>query len=227
MLVFSVVFAVFFISPALLSSQFALYSLMKIGDVVDLFTPLILIPFYWLLYQVGRDELPRLNESLFFLVLAALWVEGQGLHLSANSIGHLLNELKGSDAYALTNFYDEVLSHYMWHTGVVGLTLLIIFRQWQHPFLSEHAAPRLEILAGLIYGFTYFGIILEGNTVPLGVPFAILVTLFGLIWGWKRLKQQPLLMFFTVAHLMATVLFAGWAIYWGGLPEFSEVGLIG
>jgi len=25
---------------------------------------------------------------------------------------------------------------------------------------------------------------------------------------------------------VATVLFVGWAIYWGGLPELSEVGLI-
>ena len=57
----------------------------------------------------------------------------------------------------------------------------------------------------------------------LGVPFAILITIFTLAWGRKKLRQQPLLIFFFVAYLVATILFAGWAIYWGGLPEFGKV----
>ena len=82
------------------------------------------------------------------------------------------------------------------------------------------------VLAGIIHGFTLFILIIEGGTAPLGVPFAVLVTLLGLIWGWKRFRQQPLLVFFFVACLVATLLFAGWGVYWGGLPEFSEVGII-
>ena len=58
------------------------------------------------------------------------------------------------------------------------------------------------------------------------MPFAALVVLFTLVWGRKKLRQQPLLPFFLVAYLVATLFFAGWAIYWGGLPEFSEVGII-
>jgi hypothetical protein len=37
---------------------------------------------------------------------------------------------------------------------------------------------------------------------------------------------MPVVAFFLTAYLLATILFAIWAIYWGGLPEFSEVGLI-
>lgn len=81
-------------------------------------------------------------------------------------------------------------------------------------------------VAGLIYGLTYFIIVIEAGTAPLGVPYATLITLFGFTWGWKRLRQQPLLGFFFVAHMVAVVLFAGWAIYWRGLPEFSDVGII-
>ena len=35
-----------------------------------------------------------------------------------------------------------------------------------------------------------------------------------------------LVAFFLVACLLAAILFAGWGLYWGGFPEFSEVGLI-
>ena len=76
-LVFSLAFAVLFVGPSMLSSQFGPYPLIKIGDVLDLFTPLVLIPLYWLLYQVGQDKRPGLREGLAFMVLAALWVEGQ------------------------------------------------------------------------------------------------------------------------------------------------------
>ncbi|MGB9299191.1 MAG: hypothetical protein WCD51_01215, partial [Anaerolineae bacterium] len=77
-LVFSVAFAVFFMGPPVLSTQFGLYPLMKLADVFDLLTPLILIPLYWLLYQVGQEKRPGLRESMVFMVLAALWVQGQG-----------------------------------------------------------------------------------------------------------------------------------------------------
>ena len=121
-LVFSLAFAVLFVGPSMLSSQFGPYPLIKIGDVLDLFTPLVLIPLYWLLYQVGQDKRPGLREGLAFMVLAALWVEGQGIHLAANSIGHLLSEMTSSDAYILTYFYDETLGHVLWHSGVMGLS---------------------------------------------------------------------------------------------------------
>ena len=34
------------------------------------------------------------------------------------------------------------------------------------------------------------------------------------------------LTFFFTAFVVATVLFLAWGIRWGGLPEFSEVGII-
>jgi len=225
-LVFSVAFAVCFVAPSLLSKQFGPYPLIRTGDVVDILTPFVLIPLYWLLHQVGQAGASRPSDVVIFLFLAASWVEGQGMHLSANSIGHLLREMTDSDAYSLTHFYDEVLSHYLWHCGMVGLSALLIVRQWRHPFIEERAALVMESLAGILHGFTFFLIIVEGRMALLGVPFAVAVTLFGLVWGRKNLRQQPLLGFFFVTYLVATILFAGWAAYWGGLPEFSEVGII-
>ena len=141
---FSILYAVLIISPAFLSRQFTFYPLMKVGDVTDILTPLILIPIYWLLFQIDKTKSFSAREIIVFMALAALWVEGQGMHLSSNSIGHLLKQVKDSDAYALTNFYDEILSHFLWHVGAIGLSVLLIARQIRNPFVGERASLRLS-----------------------------------------------------------------------------------
>ena len=225
-LAFSVAFAVFFMVPPFLSSQFGPYPLMKLADVFDLLTPLVLIPLYWLLYQVGQDKKTSLGEGVAFMVLAALWLLGHGMHLTANSIGHLLKEVTGSDAYILTYFYDETLGHILWHSGVMGLSALLLVRQWQWPSSGERASLGLLLPAGIIHGLTFFVIVIEGGTALLGIPFALIVILAVLIWGRGNLREQPLLLFFLVSYVVAMLFFAGWGLYWGGLPQFSELGLI-
>lgn len=225
-LLFAVAFAFFLLAPALLSRQFAPFPLMKIGDVVDLFTPLVLIPLYWLLFHFGGDQPPSIKSSIIFMFLAALWVEGQGMHLGANSIGHLLSELEGSDLYTLTKFYDEHLSHWLWHLGMVGLSTLLIIRSWLYPYTNQRSKLTLEIIAGIIYGITTFIVFVEAGTVPIGLPYAILVIVFGLVWGRKVLREQPILAFFLVGYGVALLLFLAWGVYWGGFPQFSEVGII-
>ena len=225
-LIFAVLLAVFIISPAFLSQQFGPYPLLKTGDVFDLLTPLVLIPLYWLLFQLSRDRPFSQGEMIVFLVLSSLWVLGQGMHLAANAISHLTKEMPGSDIDTLTYFLDEVLSHYLWHIGLVGLSALLIYRQWKYPFANERSRLVAEIAGGIIYGLVYFIMIVEAGTAPLGVPFAALVVLFTLIWGRHGLRQQPILAFFFTGYLVAALLFLIWGIYWGGLPEFSEVGII-
>ena len=75
------------------------------------------------------------------MVLAAFWVAGQGMHLSANSINNLAEalakkqvvDITGTSIYQLAYFFDEHLSHYMWHIGIVGLAALLIYREWRQP----------------------------------------------------------------------------------------------
>jgi len=167
------------------------------------------------------------------MVLAAVWVLGHGMHLAANSINNLAEELArqgvlditGTDLYSLIYFLDEHLSHTLWHIGILGLASLLIYREWRRP-AGVRTIWWATILAGLIYGFTSFCIFLEGQTVLLGFPFTIIILIITLIWGRKKLALQPELSFFFVASLVAAVLFTGWGIYWGGFPQFSEVGLI-
>ncbi|MDJ0574759.1 MAG: hypothetical protein QNJ65_06280 [Xenococcaceae cyanobacterium MO_234.B1] len=79
-LIFAILFAVLIIAPAFLSARFAPYPLMKNGDVLDLLTPLVLIPLYWLLFQIQPIRPPSQKEVLIFLIFAVLWVQGQGMH---------------------------------------------------------------------------------------------------------------------------------------------------
>ena len=226
-LAFAILSAFFIIAPAFLSGQFTFYPLIKNGDVLDLFTPLVLIPLYWLIFQISPQCLPSQQEIVVFMVLVAMWVQGQGMHLVGNSIGHLIQDLAiDSNIAKLTYFYDETLSHYWWHIGLIGLSALLIYRQWQNPFFNQTSGLKLEIVAGIIYGCNYFIDIIESGTTLIGVPFAVAIVFFVMFRGRKHLQQQPILAFFFVAYLIASWLFFGWGLYWGGLPEFSEVGII-
>ena len=110
--------------------------------------------------------------------------------------------------------------------GLIGLSALLIYRQWQNPFFKQSSGLGLEITAGIIHGLIYFIDVVESATTVLGVPFAVAVVLFALVLGWQHLRQQPILAFFFVSYSIACLFFLGWRIYWGGLPEFSQVGII-
>jgi hypothetical protein len=225
-LLFAILFAVFIMTPAFLSGQFGGYPLLKNGDILDLFTPLVLIPLYWLLFDFDPGHRPTWVETIGFLALAGLWVEGQGIHLAGNAIGHLLQDSNEADLATLVYFLDEVLSHYMWHAAIIGLSALLVLRGWRRPFSGERSGLGFEIAAGLIHGFNIFTASVEGATTPLVLPYTLLVVVMGLAFGRSQFRQQPLLAFFWIAFLTAGILFLGWGLYWGGFPEFSQVGLI-
>jgi hypothetical protein len=232
-LLFAILSMAFFLILVFLRIQFPAYPLMSFQDAIDNLTPLILIPVYWLLFRYASNGTSSLAEEIAFVVLAGFWVEGQGMHLAANSISNLVENLShdrviditGTEIFRLTYFYDEVLGHYLRDIGVLGLAAVLIYREWRQP-AGTTTTWWAVILGGVIYGFTYFCLFLEGQTVALGLPFALVVVLFTLVRGRKRLAQQPVLAFFFIACLLAFLLFAGWRLYWGGFPEFSEVGLI-
>lgn len=232
-LLFAILSLVFFLLLVFLRIRFPLYPLMSYQDAIDNLTPLILIPVYWLLFRYTTNGTSSLAEEIAFVVLAGFWVEGQGMHLAANSISNLIENLShsraiditGTDIFRLTYFYDEMLGHYLRDMGVLGLAALLIYREWRRP-AGLVTTWWAVIPGGVIYGFTYFCLFLEGQTVALGLPFALAVVLFTLIWGRKSLAQQPVLAFFFIACLSAFLLFAGWGLSWGGFPEFSDVGLI-
>jgi hypothetical protein len=228
-LVFALLFTVFFLLLILFRVPFLLYPLMSYQDAIDLLTPLVLIPLYWILFRSAASESHR-AEELAFLVLASVWVLGHGMHLAANSIDNLTEalarkqvvDITKTDIYALTYFYDERLSHYVWHLGILGLAALLIYHEWRWP-AGITTVWWSTVLAGLVHGVTFSLVVLEGQTVPLGFPFALLIVLVTVVRGRQRLGRQPLLAFFFVAFLVASLLLTGWGLYWGGFPQPLDV----
>ncbi len=223
---FSILFTIFVMGPPFLGMTFRPYPLMHVADVFDLLTPLILMPVYWLLFRLDGSRPASMRENLAFMVLIGFWVLGQDMHLAANSIGHLTESMAGTDLYDLTYFYDETLSHYLWHFGVIGLSGLLIYRQWRNSLESVSLADWPLVVGSIVYGFTFFAMVIEGGTLPMGLSFAILAVVFGLIWGRRDLRQRPLLYFLLTGYVVSLVLFAVWGVWHQGFPQFSEVGFI-
>jgi hypothetical protein len=227
-LIFSIALVILILGPPFLGYRFVLFPLMHIADVLDIFTPLVLLPIYWLLFRQNKGNPATTRESLAFLVLAGFWVLGQGMHLSANSIDNLLS-LKGmesGDIYSLTYFYDETLSHYLWHFGFMGISALLIYRCWQQPLMAAKTISKSNLTGGLIYGFVFFAMVVEGTTVPLGLPFSIITTSFILAWGRGKLNRQPLILYFLIGYSLTLLLLTIWGIWHQGFPGFFESGLI-
>lgn len=221
-LVFALLSLTFFLLLVFLRIPSPFYPLMSIQDTIDNLTPLVLIPIYWLMYKSVSKEKSRLGSEIFFMVVASFWVMGQGMHLSANSINNLIGylardgviDVHSTDLYILTYFYDEYLSHYLWHIGVVGLAGLLVYEGWRNP-VQEKTDWRMVVPAGILYGFTCFCFFVEGNTLILGIPFVVIVTLLVLIKGRAKLNEQPILTFFFLSCLLAMLMFFGWRLYWG------------
>lgn len=226
-LIFAILFAVFFLLLIFFRFPFGLYPLMSYQDALDHLTPLVLIPIYWLLFKRASSEPASKAAEIAFMVLAASWVLGQGMHLSANSVNNLSEKLAkagtldilGTDIYKLTYFYDEYLSHTVWHLGIVGLAALLIYRAWRSPE-GMPTSWGFAGAAGFIHGLTLFMVFDEGQTASLlGFPFSVIITLIFIVWGRKKLAHSPILAFFFITFLVALILLAGWWLYWGCFTE--------
>lgn len=221
-LTFAVAFSVFIIVPAFLSQPFPPYPLMHVADVFDLLTPFVLMVLYWRLFRDG-EHVPARRQTLAFVLLGTLWVAGQAMHLAANSINNLLGE-GTSSLHDLVHFYDEVLSHYMWHLGIIGLSVLLLVREGRGP--AREIEGRWILPASVLYGLTFFLAVNEGGTVPLGLPASAAIVVGLSRYRREAVRSRPLAAFFLTAYALALLLLLGWGIYWGGFPEFTEVGLL-
>lgn len=225
-LIFALAFSLFIILPGLINKPFSPYPSMKVSDVIDLFTPILLMPLYYLLLYYGSGKEPGLSSMVVFMALTAVWVLGQGMHLAANSIGHWLADTMGDDINQVTHFYDEILSHYIWHLGAVALSAQLIYLEWKHPLEGQSTSILQESGAGILYGFTIAAMGLEGGTVPLLFTFSVLAALLCLIAARRDLRQQKLLTFFMVGYGFAALIFIVWGIIYRGFPQPSELGII-
>jgi hypothetical protein len=232
---YAFVYAFFHILPSFLNYE--IKNLLMIADVFDILTPFVMI---FVLYRIYLMMLPhaRINSSLsvksvalIILILGAItFVEGHGMHLSANAIARHLTPSKDLSLFALDYSFDEILGHIFWDSGIIILSLGIILVGF-HIDQKKLSRPKqgLIILAALIYGFTYFVNAVEGQTVFFTLPLAVAIPMA--IWWTARQKRiqfsrNPVLSLFLLSYIVALGLFLVWGIWHKGFPEFSELGWI-
>jgi hypothetical protein len=85
---------------------------------------------------------------------------------------------------------------------------------------------RLACIVGAVpYGFSYFAITVEGQTAAMGIVAALALS----AWITRQLRKgekNAFSVFFLSALLLALALYLFWFMLHGGLPQFSEVGLL-
>ena len=227
---FAIVLAVFIIGPPFLPATFGPYPLLRWGDVLDLATPFVVLPVAWLLYVGSCGQPLRLREGLAFVALGGLFAMGQGMHLAANAIGHLVPEGSG-DLQVLTHDLDEVVSHFIWHGALIGLSALIVVRSlgntdWTDAATSPRSLASMT-LAMVIFGFTFFAMVVEGGTALIGLPGAALIAAVGRSLAGRSMFRRPAVALFSGGYLVALLLCLIWAAMNGWqLVEFSKAGLI-
>src|SRR4030042_5000374 len=94
----------------------------------DCLPPLFVIPvalaaFFKLRRAASADGWGSSRSSKWSIAVLVLgficYVEGHGLHLSANAIDRLLVGLEDTPLHRSVYIYDEVISHFVWDSGVL------------------------------------------------------------------------------------------------------------
>jgi hypothetical protein len=112
---FGFAYAFMHVMPAFLTHD--VKNRLTTGDLLNFFTPFVVIPIVWKLYFLLRENLPIVSErkirtaQTILLFSSILYVNGQGMNLSANAIARHLSEMKDSPLYSLDYFFDETLGH--------------------------------------------------------------------------------------------------------------------
>lgn len=233
--IYSSCYAFFHIMPAFLDLEIA--NRLMVADLFDLFTPFVMI---FLVYKIYRSVL-QANEDcidtanpiriLIILILGAItFVEGHGIHLSSNAIARHLTSMKDSSLFAMDYFFDEVLGHILWDSGIVLLSVAFIAMGFTSRRTSIlRMKPLLLSFGSLLYGFTYFVNAVEGQTVVFTFPVAIILPSV-IFWLCLRKRSQffenPILFIFLFSYTIAVIFFLIWGVWNKGFPQFSELGWI-
>ncbi|MFC2156440.1 hypothetical protein ACFLT9_01255 [Acidobacteriota bacterium] len=234
---YGLLYCIFIIVPAFLSGY--LKSPVTWGDALDFLTPLVVLPFAYLAFRITNKEIelqsdikPKMLKTSRILFIAGfiLWVDGHGLHLGANSIARFFHDSPGSKIYKAVYLFDEVISHYLWESGIFLISLsLIILASSMKTGAPKKGSSILILVGAFFYGFTFFTAGVEGQTVIFNLPVAIFSSLLAGVLFFKAKKTgfaNPVFLYFGTAYLISVVLFLVWAVINGGFPEFSELGWI-
>jgi len=207
-----------------------------VGDWIDALGTFVVIALYaWIASGlVAREHRPY---PAFAHLVATLYAMGRGVHLAANSIHDMIDRTGGADPWGLVYLWDERVSHCMVDVARIGFAIGLA--SLERPSgagtggggaegkATAGAGGRVALFVGsLAYGFTYFASAVEGQTVPLALPFSLAFAVWGIGSAARGRALGPTRAFFTGAAAISLLFFAVWGIWQRGFPEFSHTGLI-
>jgi hypothetical protein len=185
------------------------------SQAIDLLTPFAVVGFAaGLLVSLGAAGAPLVVG----FVAAILYVDAHGIHLAANSIAGYGPQ---GAARHVTYFLDEHFSHIELLAGWVGLVAAFALAEGRRPEARPEPMSRALLAAtAVVLGWTFFTSTVEGQTwwLLLGVAPVFAV--------WALRARRPIIVTAAVSYALAVALIGVWALVNGGVPEFSEVGLI-
>jgi hypothetical protein len=217
-------YLLFIVGPPLLATPIGFFPSLRTGDVLDLVTPLVVIPLAGLFFLAASPRPPSRLAVVSFVVASVVWVEGQAIHLAANAIGHHV-PADDSPLSSLVAYLDEDLSHQLWHGSVAVIAAMTMYRAALGPTSRVPAGTvAAVILGGVLFGLTYFLMVVEGRTAGAALPVAAAMAIAGLVTARAAVLARPALGFYVVGFVVSL----GLAFIWASLNdwrlvEFSEV----
>lgn len=198
------------------------------GDAIEIVGVFVVLALFARVARVAPD-LPRSGgatpEGVILGIAATAFALGHGIHVAANSIHDLADRGGLGDPTGLMSFWDESVGHYLVDSARVLFAIALTSISWAAGSGAARAGAS-AIAGGIPFGFTVFACAVEGQTVPLVLPFTVLYA------GWSLLARDPFRRggavrgFFTAAAWTSLLLFAIWGVWQRGFPEFTRAGLI-
>jgi hypothetical protein len=183
--------------------------IVRLHNATDLLTPLAVVGSALAALLTLRAP-PRALAVGF--AAAVVYTDGHGIHLSANAIRDWPLSGRAADS---AHFWDETFGHLWWHLGWFGLVAAICLADPR----SRAELDRVQTGAiVLLLGATLFTNTVEGGDWWLELAAA------AVFCAWAAAARRPVVTAFAGAFGFAAALIGVWALWHGGVPQFSELG---
>lgn len=216
---------IFVILPTFLNKFNVAGFLMTGEELLELFTPTAIFAVYLTIFFFARQFKKSFLIDLLFLVGSMLWLQGFVMNHTANYLANTLKSTISEQAYFIIYFYDEIFSHLLNSTGY-----FIIFSIFAYlsQFLNKDNFRRFYggTSSALLTGLIMFLVAIESQTVAIYLTLSLSTLGYLLLQLRNKLLNGSLSSFVAITSFTTLLLILSWGLYFGGFPEFSELGII-
>jgi hypothetical protein len=228
LLLLGIASAAFDVGCVLIKTPF-LRSGVTAGDAIEAIGVFVVLALFARVGRLAGPDLPRSGGApragVLLGIAATAFAFGHGIHVAGNSIHDLADRSSLGDPTGLMSFWDENVGHYLVDSGRALFAIALTSISWGASSGSARGSAA-ALAGGIPFGFTVFASAVEGQTVPLVLPFTALYA------GWSILARDPfrrggaVRTFFTAAAWTSLLFFVIWGVWQRGFPEFTRAGIV-